>query len=57
MVTLKEMMVKRSPESLTKIKVRTAEIRQELTLAKLREELSISQTQLAETLGVKGEDL
>lgn len=52
MATLKEMMAKRSPESRDRIKARAAEIRQEITLAKLREELNVSQTQLAAALGV-----
>ncbi|MFJ5458403.1 helix-turn-helix domain-containing protein [Pectobacterium sp. CHL-2024] len=53
MATLKEMMAKRSPESRARIEARTADIRQEITLAKLREELNMSQTQLALALGVK----
>jgi len=53
MATLKELMAKRSPESRARIHARTAELRQEVTLAKLREELAVSQTQLAEALGVK----
>ncbi|MCU1795459.1 helix-turn-helix domain-containing protein [Pectobacterium polaris] len=53
MATLKEMMAKRSPESRARIEARAAEIRQEITLAKLREELNMSQTQLALALGVK----
>ncbi|MBA0206746.1 XRE family transcriptional regulator [Pectobacterium colocasium] len=53
MATFKEMMAKRSPESRARIEARTAEIRQEITLAKLREELNMSQTQLALALGVK----
>ncbi|MFJ5318449.1 helix-turn-helix domain-containing protein [Pectobacterium versatile] len=53
MATLKEMMAKRSPESRARIEARTAEIHQEITLAKLREELNMSQTQLALALGVK----
>lgn len=53
MATLKEMMAKRSPESHARIESRAAEIRQEITLARLREELSVSQTHLAEVLGVK----
>lgn len=53
MTTLKKMMAKRSPESRARIESRTAEIRQEITLARLREELNVSQTQLAATLGVK----
>ncbi|GKW38694.1 hypothetical protein PEC301875_27180 [Pectobacterium carotovorum subsp. carotovorum] len=42
-----------SPESRARIEARTAEIRQEITLAKLREELNMSQTQLALALGGK----
>lgn len=53
MATLKEMMAKRPLESRARIEARTAEIRQEITLAKLREELDVSQTQLAAALGVK----
>jgi len=53
MATLDEMLAKRSPESRARINARADEIRQELTLAKLREELSVSQTQLAAALGVK----
>jgi DNA-binding XRE family transcriptional regulator len=53
MATLKEMIAKRSPESRARIEARIAEIRQEITLAKLREELAVSQTQLAAALGVK----
>lgn len=53
MATLNEMLAKRSPESRARINARAAEIRQEITLAKLREELAVSQTQLAAALGVK----
>jgi len=53
MTTLKKLMAKRTPESRARIQQRTAEIRQEITLAKLREELAVSQTQLAAALGVK----
>lgn len=53
MATLKEMMAKRSPESRNRIEARAAEIQQEITLAKLREKLAVSQVQLAAALGVK----
>ncbi|WP_299997012.1 helix-turn-helix domain-containing protein [uncultured Cedecea sp.] len=53
MTTLKKMIAARSPESRARIEARTAELRQEITLARLREELNISQTQLAAKLGVK----
>jgi len=42
MATLKEMMAKRSPESRARIEARAAEIRQEITFAKLREELAFA---------------
>lgn len=47
MSTLDEMLAKRTPESRMRVEKRTEEIRRELTLATLREELAISQTQLA----------
>ena len=50
MATLK--MAKRSPESRARIESRAAEIHQEITLARLREELSLSQMHLADVLGV-----
>lgn len=53
MATLKTMMTKRSLESRTRIEARTAEIRQEIALTRLCEELNVSQTQLAAALGVK----
>ncbi|ERK16374.1 putative transcriptional regulator [Pantoea sp. AS-PWVM4] len=52
MATYKKLLEKRSPESQARIAARTAEIRQEITLAKLREELEVSQTQLAAALGI-----
>lgn len=52
MATYKKLLEKRSPESRARIAARTTEIRQEITLAKLREELHFSQTQLAAALGV-----
>ncbi|GAA0346390.1 XRE family transcriptional regulator [Morganella psychrotolerans] len=53
MSTLDEMLAKRTPESRMRVEKRTEEIRRELTLATLREELAISQTQLAISLGVR----
>lgn len=53
MATLKKMMTKRSPVSRARIEARTAEIRQEITLARLCEELNVSQAQLAAALGIK----
>ena len=53
MSTLDEMLAKRTPESRMRVEKRTEEIRRELTLATLREELAISQTQLAINLGVR----
>jgi len=52
MATLKQLLAQRSPESQKRIAARAAEIRQEITLAKLREELHISQVQLAAALGI-----
>ncbi|MDO6409883.1 helix-turn-helix domain-containing protein [Pantoea phytobeneficialis] len=52
MATDKKLLEKCSPESQARIAARTAEIRQEITLAKLREELEVSQTQLAAALGI-----
>lgn len=53
MATLDELLNERSPESRKRIDERADQIRQEHTLAKLREELNISQQQLAATLGIK----
>lgn len=52
MSTLNELLAKQSPETLAKIEARAEEIRREITLAKIREELNLSQTELAQTLGV-----
>jgi len=52
MATLKQLLAQRSPESQERIAVRAAEVRQEITLAKLREELHVSQVQLAAALGI-----
>ncbi|TXE57035.1 helix-turn-helix domain-containing protein [Serratia nematodiphila] len=52
MSTLQEMMAKRSPESRARIEARVEELRREIALAQLREELSMSQTELARLMGV-----
>ena len=53
MSTFDELMAKRTPESRARIAARAEEIRQEITLSKIREELNVSQVQLAATLGIK----
>lgn len=53
MATFDELMAKRTPESRARIAARAEEIRQEITLSKIREELNVSQVQLAATLGIK----
>ncbi|MGJ8522673.1 hypothetical protein R84981_001364 [Carnimonas sp. R-84981] len=53
MATLDELLEKRSPKSRERISARAEQLRQEHSLAKLREELNISQEQLANTLGIK----
>lgn len=52
MSTLNELLAKQSSEARAKIEVRAEDIRREITLAKIREELSLSQTELAQSLGV-----
>ncbi len=42
MSTLNELLAKQSPETLAKIEDRAEEIRREITLAKIREELKLS---------------
>lgn len=53
MGSLNQLMEQRSPESRKKIAARVEELRQEIGLSQLREELNMSQTQLAAALGVK----
>ncbi|WP_334473728.1 helix-turn-helix domain-containing protein [Arsenophonus sp. PmNCSU2021_1] len=53
MATLDELLAKRSPESLARIESRTDEIRRDVMLNQLREELNLSQTELAAAMGVK----
>jgi len=51
MATLDELLAKRSPESLARIEERVDELRRSIVLSQLREELSISQTELASLMG------
>lgn len=53
MATLDELLAKRSPESLVRIEERVDELRRSIVLSQLREELNISQTELASLMGVK----
>lgn len=52
MSTLDKLLEKQSAEALAKIEARAEEIRREITLAKIREELNLSQTELAQSLGI-----
>ncbi|MEY0665296.1 helix-turn-helix domain-containing protein [Providencia rettgeri] len=53
MSTLKELMAKESPESRERIAAKVEELRQEVILSQLRNELQISQSELAKAMGVK----
>lgn len=53
MATLKELMAKQSPESQARIAAKVEEMRQVVALNLLREELNMSQTELAAAMGVK----
>lgn len=53
MATLDELLAQRSPESLARIEVLADEMRREVLLSKLRQELNLSQTELAAAMGVK----
>ncbi|MDS0886431.1 helix-turn-helix domain-containing protein [Raoultella ornithinolytica] len=53
MATLKELMAKQNPESRERIAEKVEELRQTIALNMLREELNISQTELAAAMGVK----
>lgn len=53
MATLKELMAKHSPDSQQRIAAKAAEIRQSVALNLLREELQMSQTEMAAAMGVK----
>jgi hypothetical protein len=49
MSTFDDLLAKRTPESRERITARAEEIRREITLAKIREELDLSTTQVAES--------
>ncbi|HBQ5954580.1 TPA: helix-turn-helix domain-containing protein [Klebsiella pneumoniae] len=53
MATLKELMAKQSPDSQQRIAAKAVEIRQSVALNLLREELQMSQTEMAAAMGVK----
>ncbi len=53
MATLKELMAKRSPESQERIKAIATEMRLETCLYELREQLNLSQKQVAASMGIK----
>lgn len=51
MANLKELMAKQSPESQKRIAEKVEEMRQTIALSRLREELNLSQAELAAALG------
>lgn len=53
MANLKELMSKQSPESQKRIAEKVEEMRQTIALSRLREELNLSQAELAAAMGVK----
>lgn len=53
MATLKELMAKQSPESQERIAEKVEVLRQVIALNMLREELNLSQAELASAMGVK----
>ena len=53
MATLKELMAKQSPESQERITEKVETLRQAVALNMLREELNLSQADLASAMGVK----
>lgn len=53
MATLKELMAKQSPESQERIAEKVEVLRQAVALNMLREELNLSQAELASAMGVK----
>ena len=53
MATLKELMAKQSPERQKRIAKKVEEMRQTIALNRLREELNMSQAELAAAMGVK----
>ncbi|EIC85772.1 XRE family transcriptional regulator [Serratia sp. M24T3] len=53
MATLKELMAQRTPESQERIKAMANEMRLETRLYELREQLNLSQKEVAEAMGIK----
>ena len=53
MATLKELMAKQSPKSQERIAEKVEVLRQAVALSMLREELNLSQAELASVMGVK----
>ncbi|HDX1139950.1 TPA: XRE family transcriptional regulator [Pasteurella multocida] len=53
MSTRKELQARESPESQERIAAKVEELRQEVILSQLRDELQISQSELAKAMGVK----
>lgn len=53
MAALKELMAKQTPESQQRIAAKVEEMRQTIALNRLREELNMSQTEMAAAMGVK----
>lgn len=53
MATLKELMAQQSTESLERIATKVEEMRRIVALNQLRDELNVSQTELAAAMGVK----
>lgn len=53
MSTLKALMAQQSPEAQRRVAEKVEELRQAVVLTQLREELNLSQAQLAEAMGVK----
>ncbi|KGM26587.1 helix-turn-helix domain-containing protein [Photorhabdus akhurstii] len=53
MITLDELLEKRSPESRCRIAKKVDEMKREIGLYQIREALDVSQTELATALGVK----
>lgn len=52
MATLDELLAQQSPESLARINKKAEALRMELALYRLREELEISQTEMAHSMGI-----
>ena len=52
MSTYKELLEKQSAESQLRITKKAEKLRQEIALSQLREELNLSQTELARTIGI-----